>query len=135
ICYIQVAGRVHRNSKRVTQLTTRSRSVVATEAGRTVPCHSRNDAIGHLTNALIVCVRNVKITGGVYGNPSRVIQLSASGQAVIADGAGRTAPCHGGDDAARDFSDPLVGSVRDVQLTSQVHGDCISRSQRSAAGG
>src|SRR5208337_2898994 len=102
---VQVSCAVHRHPNRLVQLRGGSCSAVASETGSSVPRHGADIPAGvHLTDALIVLVRNVQVSCAVYRHPS------------IAD------TRHGTDVSARvHLADALIALVRNVQVSCAVH--------------
>jgi hypothetical protein len=83
-----------------------------------------------LADAVVICVRDIYVTGGIYGNARGVIQLSC-GRAVAAESR-RPGSRDGGNDAKGDLPDAVIGGVCDIQVSRRIFCNAPDKSHLGA---
>src|ERR1017187_2817077 len=121
---IQIAGSVCRHIIRKVQLAARCRAAIPRKARGTAPCNRRDNAVrADPTNALVIGVGDVQISGGVGFNAMRVGQQGTGGGAAIACEPRSPSPCHCSNGTVRGYlANAMVPAIRDVQIACAVQG-------------
>ena len=124
---VEIAGAIHRHVRRLIELRLGGRPPVACVAPGPCAGHGRDDAARHrhLPDTAVGDIRDVEVAGGIHRHSPRPVKLGAGGHTAVA-GIGRGAVAgYRCDDTRRHLPDPVVRTVRDVDIAPGIHRHAI----------
>ena len=131
VCDVKIARGVYCGAVRIAEFGGGSRSQITQGAGYSVARDRGNIPVcSQHTDALVGCVVDVKIAGGVDGNTKWAVEFRTCRDASVSSEASRSGSGHGRDDAVCiHFADAIRAKVGDVEIAHGVECHATGMSQ------